>query len=98
MTLVISSPKCKTENTEKVQSALDILDKFNIIIMISDKQDDVNLHKNEIRSNLLNLNKSDSKLISKRPLLYKTKNEPKWVYFPFHFGNTFIEVFDKNYF
>ena len=44
MTLVVSLPRCKVENFEELQSALDILDKYNIAIMHSEKSDDVNLH------------------------------------------------------
>ena len=74
ITLIISLPKCKVENVEEVQSALDILDKYNIAIMPSENLDDVNLHKNDIRSNFLNLNTFDSKWESKDSTPYNAKN------------------------
>ena len=97
MTLVISLPRCKVENIEEVQSALDILDKYNIVIMPSENSDDVNLHKNDIRSNFLNLKKFDSKWVSRSSPPYNEENERRWAYFPYLFGNPFIEVLDRRY-
>ena len=74
MTLVVSLPRCKVENIEEVQSALDILDKYNFAIMPSEKWDDVNLYKYDTGSNLLNLNTFDSKWESKDSTPYNAKN------------------------
>ena len=63
--LGVSLPRCKVENIEEVNSALDILDKYNFAIMPCEKSDDVNLHKYDIGSNLLNLNKFDSNWVSR---------------------------------
>ena len=97
ITLIISLPKCKVENVEEVQSALDILDKYNVAIMPPENSDDVNLHKNDIRSNLLNLNKFDSKWVSRSSPPYNEKNGRRWAYFPYLFGNPFIEVLDREH-
>ena len=97
MTLVISLPRCKVENIEEVQSALDILDKYNISILPTENSDDVNLHKNDIRSNLLNLNKFDSKWVTRSSPPYNEENARRWAYFPYLFGNPFIEVFDREH-
>ena len=83
MTLVVSLPRCKVDNIEEVHSALDILDKYNIAIMTSKKSDDVNLHKNNIKSNLLNISKFDSKWLSKGCPPYKARNERRSAYFQY---------------
>ena len=97
ITLIISLPKCKVENVEEVQSALDILDKYNVAIMPPENSDDVNLHKNDIRSNLLNLNNFDSEWVSRSTPPYNEKNGRRWAYFPYLFGNPFIEVLDREH-
>ena len=97
MTSVVSLRSCKVENIEEVQSALDILDKYNITIMPSENSDDVNLHKYSIGCNLLNLNNFDSEWVSRSTPPYNEKNGRRWAYFPYLFGNLFIEVFDREH-
>ena len=98
MTLVISPSKCKNESIEEIQSALDMLNKYNLTMIPSERLDAIDLHKNVIRSRLLDRIKFDSKRISKRSPPNKEEREPLWNYFPFNIGYPVLEVFDWKYY